>query len=95
MWRSRKSAKDALKPPFSTQTVFHNKESLVLIRSVRRGLVLHFPFFKNAIRDFDAIVKGQRRKIEALLKVDIIITAGPQATRPAKQATSTIPIVIS
>ena len=57
--------------------------------------MLHFPFFKNAIRDFDAIVKGQRRKIEALLKVDIIITAGPQATRPAKQATSTIPIVIS
>jgi len=28
------------------------------------------------------------------LKVDIIVTAGPQATRPAKQATSTIPIVM-
>ncbi len=29
------------------------------------------------------------------LKVDIIVTAGPQATRPAKQATSTIPIVMA
>ncbi len=28
------------------------------------------------------------------LKVDIIVTTGPQATRPAKQATSTIPIVM-
>ena len=29
------------------------------------------------------------------LKVDIIVTAGPQATRPAKEATSTIPIVMA
>ena len=29
------------------------------------------------------------------LKVDIIVTGGPQATRPAKQATSTIPIVMA
>jgi ABC-type uncharacterized transport system substrate-binding protein len=29
------------------------------------------------------------------LKVDIILTSGPQATRPAKQATSTIPIVMA
>ena len=29
------------------------------------------------------------------LKVDTIVTAGPQATRPAKQATSTIPIVMA
>src|SRR5437773_895376 len=29
------------------------------------------------------------------LKVDIIVTAGPQATRPAKQATSAIPIVMA
>jgi putative ABC transport system substrate-binding protein len=29
------------------------------------------------------------------LKVDIIVTAGPPATRPAKQATSTIPIVMA
>jgi putative tryptophan/tyrosine transport system substrate-binding protein len=29
------------------------------------------------------------------LKVDIIVTAGPQATRPAEQATSTIPIVMA
>src|SRR5947208_9696972 len=29
------------------------------------------------------------------LKVDIIVTAGPAVTRPAKEATSTIPIVMS
>ncbi len=45
------------------QTVFHNKESLVLIRSVKRGLVLHFLFFKNEIRDFDAIAKGEDIKL--------------------------------
>jgi putative tryptophan/tyrosine transport system substrate-binding protein len=28
------------------------------------------------------------------LKVDVIVTAGPQSTRPAKEATSTIPIVM-
>ena len=28
------------------------------------------------------------------LKVDVIVTAGPAATRPAKEATSTIPIVM-
>jgi len=45
------------------QTVFHNKESLVLIRSVKRGLILHLLFFKNEIREFDAIVKGEDIKI--------------------------------
>jgi putative ABC transport system substrate-binding protein len=29
------------------------------------------------------------------LKVDVIVTAGPIATRPAKEATSTIPIVMT
>src|SRR5205807_7727573 len=28
------------------------------------------------------------------LKVDVMVTAGPQSTRPAKEATSTIPIVM-
>jgi hypothetical protein len=30
-----------------------------LIRSVKRDLVLHFLFFKNEVRDFDAIAKGE------------------------------------
>jgi non-homologous end joining protein Ku len=34
-----------------------------LIRSVKRGLVLHFLFFKNEIRDFDAIAKGEGVKL--------------------------------
>src|SRR5882724_12195151 len=31
----------------------------------------------------------------ARLKVDVIVTTGPTATRPAKEATSTIPIVMA
>ena len=34
-----------------------------MIRAVKRGLVLHFLFFKNEIRDFDAIVKGEDIKL--------------------------------
>jgi len=34
-----------------------------LIRSVKRGLILHFLFFKNEIRDFDAIAKGEDIKL--------------------------------
>src|SRR4030095_16203 len=45
------------------QTVFHNKESLVLIRSVKRCLILHFLFFKNEIREFAAIAKGEGVKL--------------------------------
>jgi len=33
------------------QAVFQHKESLVLIRSLKRGLMLHFLFLKNEIRD--------------------------------------------
>src|SRR5262245_57371339 len=45
------------------QTVFHNKESLVLVRSVKRGLVLHFLFFKDEVRDFGQIAKGENIKV--------------------------------
>jgi putative ABC transport system substrate-binding protein len=45
--------------------------------------------------------EGKRDRLPALaaelvrLKVDIIVTGGPSATRPAKNATSTIPIVMT
>jgi DNA end-binding protein Ku len=42
------------------QTVFHNKESLVLIRSVKRGLILHFLFFQR--RDPRLRRDSQRRR---------------------------------
>src|SRR6185436_4419459 len=45
------------------QTVFHNKESLVLIRSVKRGLVLHVLLFKREMRDFCALAKGEDIKL--------------------------------
>ena len=34
-----------------------------MIRSVKRGLILHFLFFKDEIRDFDAISKGDGIKV--------------------------------
>ena len=34
-----------------------------MIRSVKRGLILHFLFFKDEIRDFDAIAKGEDIKL--------------------------------
>ena len=48
-----------------------------------------------------AICRGKTRTVRALaaelvrLKVDVIVTAGPAATRPAKEATATIPIVMA
>jgi non-homologous end joining protein Ku len=70
------------------QTVFHNKESLVLIRSVKRGLVLHFLFFKDEIRDFDAIAKGDGVKVTSeelklgrgLIEKCLQRTSSPSAT---------------
>jgi DNA end-binding protein Ku len=70
------------------QTVFHNKESLVLIRSVKRGLVLHFLFFKDEIRDFEAIAKGDGVKVTSeelklgrgLIEKCLQRTSSPSAT---------------
>src|SRR5215471_6414414 len=45
--------------------------------------------------------EGKRDRVSALaaelvrLKVDVIVTSGPTATHPAKEATSTIPIVMA
>jgi DNA end-binding protein Ku len=45
------------------QTVFHGKESLVAVRSVQRGLVMHFMYFKNEVRDFEQINKAEGVKV--------------------------------
>src|SRR5205809_2133093 len=55
---------------------------------------------KNIVIEW-RFAEGKADRLPALaaelvrLKVDIIITAGPQVTRPAKEATSTIPIVMA
>jgi DNA end-binding protein Ku len=41
------------------EMVSHNKENLVLIRAAQGGLILQFMFYKNEIRDFGAVPKGQ------------------------------------
>ena len=41
------------------QTVFHEKESLVAVRSVQNGLVMHFMYFKDEVRDFGQIPKAE------------------------------------
>ena len=45
------------------QTVFHEKESPVAVRSVRNGLVMHFMYFANEVRDFDQIPKAHGEKV--------------------------------
>ena len=45
------------------QTVFHEKESLVAVRSVYKGLVMHFMYFANEVRDFGQIPKAEGAKV--------------------------------
>ena len=45
------------------QTVFHEKESLVAVRSVSDGLVMHFLYFANEMRDFEQIPKAESQKV--------------------------------
>jgi len=45
--------------------VFHDKESLVLLRPLSRGLVLHFLYSQNEVRDFSQIGKGEGEKVPA------------------------------
>jgi len=46
------------------QTVFHEKESLVAVRSVYKGLVMHFMYFANEVRDFDQIPKAPKLEMD-------------------------------
>ena len=47
------------------QRIFHHKESLVLLRPFERGLLLHFLYFKEEIRDFSWIGKGEGEKVSS------------------------------
>src|ERR1043165_2546297 len=40
------------------QTVFHEKESLVAVRARQNGLVMHFMYFPDEVREFGQIPKG-------------------------------------
>jgi putative ABC transport system substrate-binding protein len=71
------------------------------IEAFRQGLrELGYVEGKNIIIEWRS-AEGKLDRLPALaaellrLKVDIIVTAGPSATRPAKEATSTIPIVMT
>jgi putative ABC transport system substrate-binding protein len=74
--------------------------NLARIEAFRQGLrELGYVEGKNIVIEW-RFAEGKADRLPALaaelvgLKVDIIITAGPQVTRPAKEATSTIPIVM-
>jgi len=71
------------------------------IEAFRQGLrELGFVEGKNIVIEW-RYAEGKFDRLPALvaelvrLKVDVIVTSGPQATRVAKEATSTIPIVMS
>ena len=71
------------------------------IGAFRQGLrELGYVEGKNIVIEWRS-AEGKLDRVPALaaelvrLKVDVIVTAGPAATRPAKEATSTIPIVMA
>ena len=71
------------------------------IEAFRQGLrELGYVEGKNIVIEW-RYAEGKRDRLPALaaelvrLKVDIIVTAGPLATRAAKEATATIPIVMA
>jgi putative ABC transport system substrate-binding protein len=71
------------------------------IEAFRQGLLeLGYMEGKNIVIEWRS-AEGKRDRLPALatelvhLKVDVIVTAGPLVTRAAKQATSTIPIVLT
>jgi putative tryptophan/tyrosine transport system substrate-binding protein len=71
------------------------------IEAFRQGLrELGYVEEKNIVIEWRS-AEGKLDRVPALaaelvrLKVDLIVTAGPASTRPAKEATSTIPIVMA
>jgi putative tryptophan/tyrosine transport system substrate-binding protein len=71
------------------------------IEAFRQGLrELGYVEGKNIVIEW-RYAEGKFDRLPALvaelvrLKVDVIVTSGPQATRPAKEATNTIPIVMA
>src|ERR1044071_7113581 len=45
------------------QTVFHEKESLVAVRSHQNGLVMHFMYFADEVREFGQIPRAEGAKV--------------------------------
>jgi DNA end-binding protein Ku len=69
------------------QTVFREKESLVAVRSVQNGLVMHFMYFANEVRDFDQIPKAEGEKVpkrEIDLGRDLIEKLSADEFKPEK-----------
>jgi DNA end-binding protein Ku len=52
------------------QTVFHDKESLVAVRSHQNGLVMHFMYFAGEVRDSD---RSQRPKTQKFPSARLIL----------------------
>jgi putative tryptophan/tyrosine transport system substrate-binding protein len=79
----------------------HSSANSARIEAFRQGLRdLGYVEGKNIVIEY-RWAEGKSERLPDLaadlvrLKVDIIVTAGPAAIRPAKEATSTIPIVMS
>ena len=99
------SAADAQRPTKVPRIGYLNFGSLSVIaartKAFRQGLhELKYDEGKNIVIDWRS-AEGKLDRIPALAaelvrhKVDVIVTGGPTATRPAKEATSTIPIVMA
>ena len=65
-------------------TVMRGKESPVLIRAARRGLVLHTLFFSDEVRDFDEIPKGDTETVKPQ-ELDLATRLVTELVEPAFQ----------
>jgi DNA end-binding protein Ku len=66
-------------------SVMRGKESPVLIRSARRGLLLHTLYFADEVRDFDEIAKGEDETVkpgELGLATRLVTELAESAFRP-------------
>ena len=55
------------------QTVFHEKESLVAVRSMENGLVMQFMYFANEVRDFEQILRRKATRYRNVKSISLRI----------------------
>jgi ABC-type uncharacterized transport system substrate-binding protein len=87
-------------PRIAYLTVVPLSANVARVEAFQQGLrELGYVEGKNIVIEWRS-GEGKVERLPALisevnLKVDVIVTSGPQATRPAKKATTTIPIVMA
>jgi putative tryptophan/tyrosine transport system substrate-binding protein len=100
-WTSAEAQEPPKLPRVGVLTALAHAAISTRIEGFRQGLrELGYVEGKNILLEYRS-AEGQLDRLPALaaeldrLRVDVIVTGGPQATRPARNATATIPIVMA